>query len=331
MDPELDDLLNDALADFDKPPAVPETSKTKDGTESENRSKDQKSGNNASAQMAPPSDVFRQFFDENMTKRLEQEWQCAIEELKCDDPALATHLEKLSTTLDTSTAAMASDDTQTTSSSQTTSTAKETDSTEPINLEKIMKDTISGLEKSADEIKNMSKDEAEEKLFSEMNNLGLGGGMGDMMGGMGDMMGGLDGDFMQMMEGMMQNLLSKDVLYPTMKEISKAYPDWLNENEKKLSPDELTRYKKQQTLINKICESFEVERDDDTQEVKRRRLNETMLLVEQMQECGNPPQDLIEKCTGDSSVDVEKFFGVGGLAPNPFKPGGMNPDGCCVM
>lgn len=47
--------------------------------------------------------MFRQFFDENMTKRLEQEWQSAIEELKCDDPALATHLEKLSTTLDTAT------------------------------------------------------------------------------------------------------------------------------------------------------------------------------------------------------------------------------------
>lgn len=188
-----------------------------------------------------------------------------------------------------------------------------------------MKDTISGLEKSADQVKNMTKDEAEEKLFSEMNNLNLGGGMGDMMGG-------VEGDFIKMMEGMMQNLLSKDVLYPTMKEIAKVYPDWLSDNETKLSPDDLTKYKKQQTLINKICESFEAEREDDAAEVKRRRLNEMMLLVEQMQESGNPPQDLIEKCAGDSSVDVEKFFSAGGeLGPNPFKPGDMNPDACCVM
>lgn len=219
---------------------------------------------------------------------------------------------------------MSPEETQPTSSSQKTEN-ETTDPTEPIDLEKVMRDTISGLGKSADDLKNMSKDEAEEKLFAEMSNLGLGGGMGDMMGG-------LEGNFMQMMEGMMQNLLSKDVLYPTMKEISKAYPDWLNENETKLPSNELTRFKKQQTLINKICESFEAEHDDDTQEVKRKRLNEMMLLVEQMQECGNPPQDLIEKCAGESSVDVEKFFGAGGeLGPNPFTPGGMNPDGCIVM
>lgn len=34
MDPELDDLLNDALADFDKPPAAPESSKSSDGVQS---------------------------------------------------------------------------------------------------------------------------------------------------------------------------------------------------------------------------------------------------------------------------------------------------------
>lgn len=191
-----------------------------------------------------------------------------------------------------------------------------------------MKDTLSGLDQSTDRLKNMSNDDSEQNLLSQMENLGLGPGMGDMMGGM----PGLEGGLMQMMEGMMQNLLSKDVLYPTMKEISKEYPDWLRENRTKLLEEEYLKFEKQNELITKICESFEEERPDENPAVKRTRLDKMMRLVEKMQECGNPPEDLIKKCGGGSAVDVEKFFGSGGGEFGPdFLKGNMNPDQCCVM
>ena len=43
-----------------------------------------------------------------------------------------------------------------------------------------------------------------------MSSMGLGGGPG----------GGADAGFMSSMQGMMRSLLSKDVLYPSMKDIS---------------------------------------------------------------------------------------------------------------
>ena len=53
-----------------------------------------------------------------------------------------------------------------------------------------------------------------------MGSMGLGEGMPGMPGmpGMGG--DGQDGAFMGMMQGMMKSLLSKDVLYPSLKEIT---------------------------------------------------------------------------------------------------------------
>ena len=42
---------------------------------------------------------------------------------------------------------------------------------------------------------------------------------GSMPGGMGDMLGDGGDGFMNVMQGMMQNLLSKELLYPSLKEI----------------------------------------------------------------------------------------------------------------
>lgn len=44
------------------------------------------------------------------------------------------------------------------------------------------------------------------------------------------------------MQGMMQSLLSKEVLYPSLKDILEKFPEWLRENESKLSPADKERY-----------------------------------------------------------------------------------------
>lgn len=40
--------------------------------------------------------------------------------------------------------------------------------------------------------------------------------------------------FVPFMQGMMQSLLSKEVLYPSLKELSDKYPAWLSENKGKI-------------------------------------------------------------------------------------------------
>jgi len=65
-------------------------------------------------------------------------------------------------------------------------------------------------------------DMSEEALIRMMSGLaggGGGGGLDGAMGGGGEE-GGEDGEFMPMMQDMMKNLLSRDVLYPSLKEIS---------------------------------------------------------------------------------------------------------------
>ncbi len=48
-------------------------------------------------------------------------------------------------------------------------------------------------------------------------------------------------DLMPMMEHMMQTLLSKDLLYPAVKDLADRYPDWLAENRQKLAEEEFDR------------------------------------------------------------------------------------------
>lgn len=43
------------------------------------------------------------------------------------------------------------------------------------------------------------------------------------------------------MQGMMQSLLSKEVLYPSLKDILEKFPEWLRENESKITAEEKER------------------------------------------------------------------------------------------
>ena len=47
------------------------------------------------------------------------------------------------------------------------------------------------------------------------------------------------------METMMESLLSKDLLYPPLKELRDKYPDWLADNRQTLSASEFQRFNKQ--------------------------------------------------------------------------------------
>ena len=45
-------------------------------------------------------------------------------------------------------------------------------------------------------------------------------------------------DFDSVMNSMMKQLLSKEIMYEPVKEITEKYPEWLAENERKLYPKE---------------------------------------------------------------------------------------------
>lgn len=77
--------------------------------------------------------------------------------------------------------------------------------------------------------------------------------------------------FLPVMQGMMQSLLSAEVLLPSLKEMLEKYPAWFDDNKDKISAEDKERYEKQQELFKVICTELEKETPNDSAEVKNQR------------------------------------------------------------
>lgn len=125
----------------------------------------------------------------------------------------------------------------------------------------------------------MNNELSEEHIASMFSNMGLSED------------GNGDGGFM--LQGMMQALLSKEVLYPGLKEIADKYPAWLEENRAKLDETQLDRYTKQCALMKTVCTELEQETESDSVEMKKERTNKVLGLMQQMEHLGEAPADLV--------------------------------------
>jgi peroxin-19 len=72
-----------------------------------------------------------------------------------------------------------------------------------------------------------------------------------------------------MMEGMMQSLLSKDLLYPAIKDMNDRFPDWLADQRPRLSAEDFARYNKQYEKTRLICREFEEEDEGRATEAEK--------------------------------------------------------------
>ncbi|RDD40900.1 Peroxisomal biogenesis factor 19 [Trichoplax sp. H2] len=124
------------------------------------------------------------------------------------------------------------------------------------------------------------------------------------------------------MQGMMENLLAKDVVYPSVKETTAKYTVWLQENQGKIEPEAYNKYCQQYDLMREICCEYESEQPDDSQELKRQRFDRLTDLMNKMHDYGQPPTDIV----GNVGMGVE--FDENGqikLPPN------MRPEECSLM
>ncbi|KAJ4837161.1 hypothetical protein Tsubulata_036478 [Turnera subulata] len=92
------------------------------------------------------------------------------------------------------------------------------------------------------------------------------------------------------LETMMQQLLSKEILHEPMKEIGERYPKWLEEHKASLSKEDYNRYFHQYELIKNLNEVYEREPNNFTKIVD---------LMQKMQECGQPPSDIVQELAPD--------------------------------
>ena len=66
-------------------------------------------------------------------------------------------------------------------------------------------------------------------------------------------------DFHEVIDGMMKQLLSKDVLYGPMKQVTEAFPEWLAINEEKMSEEEYNRFGHMYQGYQRVIAVFESE------------------------------------------------------------------------
>ncbi|ESW27652.1 hypothetical protein PHAVU_003G220600 [Phaseolus vulgaris] len=120
-------------------------------------------------------------------------------------------------------------------------------------------------------------------------------------------------DMESIVETMMQQLLSKEILHEPMKEISEKYPKWLEEHKSSLSKEEYERYAHQYELIRNLNDVYESDAGNFTKIVE---------LMQKMQECGQPPNEIVQELAPDFDL-----ASLGQLSPEMLE---AQPN-CCIM
>ncbi|XP_071397236.1 peroxisomal biogenesis factor 19 [Centroberyx affinis] len=235
------------------------------------------------------SKFFETLFEGDMASQAKEEWEKAMTELAQEEPELLQHFQKLSE-------AAGKVGTDVASQQEFTSCLKE---------------TLSGLAKNADNLQSAGL--AGDDLVKALEGLGLDeGGEG----------GGEDGNILPIMQSIMQNLLSKEVLYPSLKEITAKYPEWLDTNKASLSPEDYQRYEQQAKIMGDICKQFEREEQGGAE--KESVFESILELMQQLQDLGQPPKELAGDAPPGFNFDMESLN-------LPGVPGAGAAEQCSIM
>lgn len=158
------------------------------------------------------------------------------------------------------------------------------------------------------DLDNMSEADMMKNLTKNIGGLGGVEDMGEKM--MENMFKNFDSDskkegFQGHVDGMLQQIVGKDVMYEPVKAIADKFPEWLATNESKISLEEYKRFGKQYEYFQRMVVIYESTPEKNDEVIK---------LMQEMQEFGNPPKDLIES--------VAPGLDFGGMTP---------PNGCPQM
>mmetsp|Transcript_15306 Transcript_15306/g.23281 ORF Transcript_15306/g.23281 Transcript_15306/m.23281 type:complete len:212 (-) Transcript_15306:156-791(-) len=95
-------------------------------------------------------------------------------------------------------------------------------------------------------------------------------------------------------DGMMQQLLAKDLMYEPMKEVTKKFPKWLEEKKDTLSNKEYEERCKQLAGLQALLHIYETEPENT---------NKLMDLMKEVQEYGLPPTEIVTEIAPDLELD----------------------------
>ncbi|ORX97581.1 Pex19 protein [Basidiobolus meristosporus CBS 931.73] len=265
-DPELDDLLDGALEDFSKPIEQPKQVKQEPQPE--------ESGEKSE---------FDALFEDEFAKQLAEGMEEFMKEMNGDD-SLKQTFEQLLGSFD-------QNDFNPSASLQPNpkkkpeeklKSSESSTSTAPASFQEKVEQTMNKLRDSSEQVQAEVNEESSDAMLSEMIKQ-----MESLTG---------SGEFDNVVEGMMGQLLTKDILYEPMRELASKYPDWLKANKEALAPEEYKRYETQYSYVTQIVEHFESENTDNPKK------KSVMDLMQGMQECGQPPADILKELAPDMAL-----------------------------
>ncbi|GMM35297.1 Pex19 protein [Saccharomycopsis crataegensis] len=134
------------------------------------------------------------------------------------------------------------------------------------------------------------------KLMKDMNLDETLGGLGfDPSEGISD-----EGGLEQLLNNMVVQLTSKELLYDPMSKLSIGLPKYIGENETnpKVSKDDMERYKSQLKHVEKILSIYDDPKFDDKNDEYQKLISDNL---EQLHECGLPPPELMDDMPGAST------------------------------
>ncbi|KAH9504241.1 Peroxisome chaperone and import receptor [Bulinus truncatus] len=287
-DPELDAILDSALADFDKSKEV--VNKTQDPSKGAEAEKDGKK-----TECHLPEDANYDVLADAMNKSFEDTFNALL-----NNPDIQKQFADLAMSAEQA------------ASSNNAAAFAET-------VEK----TLSGLNLNAE---NLQGDPNQQELWEQLaETLGAEGGGPGMEEGLGAMSG--------MFQNMVKQLLSKELLYQPLKEVSQKYQDYLEEKQHDLDPEKLMVYRKQLEIIEKVVEHLDGDSEDHSLEEKNARFEVLLDLLQRMHELGAPPQEVV----GEGNMVMPNFGDLGAMGqqlPNLGQFGGgstQDPSQCSVM
>mmetsp|Transcript_8944 Transcript_8944/g.16434 ORF Transcript_8944/g.16434 Transcript_8944/m.16434 type:complete len:123 (+) Transcript_8944:603-971(+) len=122
---------------------------------------------------------------------------------------------------------------------------------------------------------------------------------------------------------MVGKLVSKEYLYPAVKDITAKFPEFLEKNKGKIPDKEYEQYEAQYQCFKELCETFENEGESESGSKK------VVDLMQKMQSYGVPPQEIMSGLLPGMQFDNDGMPVLPGMSSAGGEGG--NPEDCCLM
>ncbi|KAJ2358942.1 Peroxisome chaperone and import receptor [Coemansia sp. RSA 2618] len=269
-DAELDELLDSALEEFTAPSPKPKT---------------EPKAEPAPSTQKPAGDETPGFEDEfvrQLTQGMEDMFKnSAAGGNEADEREMRNMLDQLLKQMgplpSDSTAPPAKD------AAEAVPKVEPTDKEEPQSFQDKIKATMDKLKESADQADAESGDMGEMGMMEELMR---------QLDQTGD-----DPQLDSLVDDVIGQLMSKDVLEQPLKDLDAAYPKYLVTNKASLSAEEFQRYTQQHEYIKEILKLFAASEGDAVNDPR------IVELMQKMQDCGQPPNELLKLLAPDMELD----------------------------